>query len=333
MAEYYATTNLLPDGQRGRTFRKSWPRGRKHSPSEGYTHRPWMRVSSESLVPDTRKLLNSSSDVRKVKPLLDCLEHREDEVWYFALDLAREELERGIGRLTPRYQYIKCFGLWGTFDDGLAWLNSQSFENPRFFMSLGSIFGNDHLNDAVKRLSTWRTQGLQGIGDSMLLTMDATDDPTTIWNSYHDTGGLFERFIRNGYKHSNRVLGHEWYYDEDWDFYGVRQEDPVMHRFVIRANKNIACPQLKLELPIGSEIDCYEAFKYSPDLMRRQFAESGFDEIACWKAPQRHICESQHHFHCGTETNFLASDVFIDQYLLVPSKVDTSSDILALPRV
>ncbi|OQV03214.1 putative methyltransferase domain-containing protein [Cladophialophora immunda] len=243
-----------------------------------------------SFVPSKAILVDlGCGDIRKVKPLLDCLEHRKMDVWYFALDLSREELERGMHLLTPHYQHVKCYGLWGTFDDGLAWLNSQPLDNPRFFMSLGAIFGNDHFNEAVARLSTWKNHALRGKTDVMLLTMDATTDTEAIWQCYHDPDGLFEQFIRNGYRHSNRILNHDWYRDEDWEFLGVMQEEPLMHRFVIRAIRDVACPPLNLELPAGTEIDCYEGFKYSPDFMRRQFAESGFHEVACWKAPRAQI--------------------------------------------
>ncbi|KAK7413674.1 hypothetical protein QQX98_007456 [Neonectria punicea] len=225
-------------------------------------------------------------DVRKAKPLLDYLEQLKNSVWYFAVDLSREALEHQMGILTPQYQYVKCCGLWGTFDNGLAWLNAQSFENPRFFMSLGSIFGNDHFDDAVKYLSSWRTKGFQRQTDALLLTMDGTEDPKTIWESYHDHIGLFEQFIRNGYKHSNRVLKQDWYRDEDWEFSGLTQEQPRMHRFIIRAKVDVTCPALNLALPAGTEIDCYEAFKYPAELMRAQFAKAGFHEVAYWKAPR-----------------------------------------------
>lgn len=189
------------------------------------------------------------------------------------------------------YSHIKCFGLWGTFEDGLAWLNAQSFENPRFFMSLGSIFGNDHFTDAVTTLSEWKNRAFKSDADALLLTMDATNDIKALWESYHDINGLFERFIRNGHMHSNRILGHEWYRHEDWDFHGILQDEPLMHRFVIRANKTVSCEPLNLELPLGFEIDCYEAFKYPPDLMRRQFAESRLEEIGTWKTTGAQICK------------------------------------------
>jgi uncharacterized SAM-dependent methyltransferase len=210
---------------------------------------------------------------------------------------------------SSHYKHVKHFGLWGTFDDGLAWLNAQSFDRPRFFASLGSIFGNDHFNDAVTRLSDWRTQGFRGSTDRLLLTMDATSDGKALWESYHDSHGHFEKFIRNGYKHSNRILGHDWYHDDDWEFHGIMQEEPLMHRFVIRATKNVICLPLKLELSTGTEIDCYEAFKYPPDLMRREFAESGFDEIACWKARGAQTCEWRH--RCWEEEQLEADTIQI----------------------
>lgn len=125
----------------------------------------------------------------------------------------------------------------------------------------------------------------------MLLSMDATSYPRKIWDCYHDTEGLFQRFIRDGFKHSNRILDHEWYRDEDWDLRGVIQEEPLMHRFVIRANKDVSCPELNLEFSLGSEVDCCESFKYSPDYIRREFAEARFDEVACWRTPRAQICE------------------------------------------
>lgn len=221
----------------------------------------------------------------------------------------REQLERGMERLVPNYQHVRCYGLWGTFDDGLAWLNAQNYDNPRFFLSLGSIFGNDHLHDAITRLYMWKSQGFRSKADAMLLTMDATDNTQALWESYHDPHGLFERFIRNGYRWSNMILGHHWYYDEDWEIIGVMQKEPLMHRFTARAIKDVSCPPLNLELPAGSEIDCYEAFKYSPDIMRTQFMGSGFDEIARWKTPRAQICKLRYPVKIKVRANSLSSQI------------------------
>lgn len=72
-------------------------------------------------------------------------------------------------------------------------------------MSLGSMFGNDYLGSAVSLLKTWR--GIMRGHDRMLIGMDGTTDCGGIWRSYHDRLGLFDKFIRNGFVASNKVVG------------------------------------------------------------------------------------------------------------------------------
>ncbi|KAJ8602843.1 hypothetical protein MRB53_042335 [Persea americana] len=57
-----------------------------------------------------------------------------------------------------------------------------------------------------------------------------------------------------------------------------------MHRFVLRAKQDVECPDPLPRFPRGTEIDCYQGFKYPPDTMRRQFVEAGLTEIAYWQA-------------------------------------------------
>jgi len=228
------------------------------------------------------------SDVRKIKPLLDHLEALQKLTNYFALDLSHETLIEAMARLSPNYKYVRCYGLWGTFDDGLKW--AEKIPGPRFFFSLGSIFGNDFFESAVERLRPW-AEAMRP-ADRMLLGMDATKNVDEIWDSYHDKDGLFEKFMRNGLVHSNRVLGQCWYKAEDWDVLGILETDPVMHRFVFRALREVVCRPLGLEFAAGDEIDCYEAFKYGPETMRKQYDRTGLKEIATWKAPSGRICKS-----------------------------------------
>ncbi|KAE9378264.1 hypothetical protein N431DRAFT_328395 [Stipitochalara longipes BDJ] len=192
-----------------------------------------------------------------------------------------------MARLAHKYKFVRCFGLWGTFEDGLKWF--ERVPGPRFFFSLGSSFGNDFFESAVARLMPW-AQAMRP-EDRMLLGMDATTDLRVIWDSYHDSQGLFEKFMRNGLMHSNRVLGHSWYRAEDWDVVGVFENDPIMHRFVFRALGEVVCPLLGLQFTKGDEIDCYEAFKYGPSIMRQQFKRTGLEEMDIWKSPSSRICK------------------------------------------
>ena len=77
------------------------------------------------------------SNLRKVKILLDALERAAKHITYYALDLDRSELERTL-HLVPKYEHVKCLGLWGTYDDGLAWLlETENVAKPKTIMSLG----------------------------------------------------------------------------------------------------------------------------------------------------------------------------------------------------
>jgi uncharacterized SAM-dependent methyltransferase len=127
--------------------------------------------------------------------------------------------------------------------------------------------------------------------DRMLLAMDANMDKEKVWKSYHDPQGLFAKFMRNGLTHSNRILGYDWYRDEDWDLLGVWSDDTFMHRFVYKAKRRVTCEPIGLNFLEGAEIDCYEAFKYAPATMQRQFSAAGFDQVNMWKSPSSAICK------------------------------------------
>jgi uncharacterized SAM-dependent methyltransferase len=152
------------------------------------------------------------SNVRKVKPLLDTLETYKKPVEYFAVDLSKEALKRAMEYLLPKYRYVKCFGLWGTFNDAMEW--SRSVAGPKCILSLGSFFGNDNFHSAVARLSSWRD--IMSENGQMLLGVDGRMDKRDLRNAYHDPLELFDKFLRNGLEHSNEVVGCKWYREEDW---------------------------------------------------------------------------------------------------------------------
>jgi uncharacterized SAM-dependent methyltransferase len=228
--------------------------------------------------------------VRKVKPLLDRLEAMQITIHYFALDLSKAVLDECMKELKPRYRFVRCFGLWGTFDDALAW--SKGVAGPKCFMCLGSMLGNDHFEAAVEHLREWADS--MGPQDRMLLGLDACQDEGEIWRSYHDSQGMFERFIRNGLVYSNTILGHPWYRGEDWEVTGAIQDEPTMHKFIIRAVGNVSCAPLGLRFAAGDEIHCYEGFKYGPDAMHLQFVKAGLQELEIWRSPSGRICGFPH---------------------------------------
>lgn len=49
------------------------------------------------------------------------LEAAGKDVDYYALDLSLRELRRTLEQV-PSFEHVRCHGLHGTYDDGLAWL-------------------------------------------------------------------------------------------------------------------------------------------------------------------------------------------------------------------
>ncbi|OAL53589.1 hypothetical protein IQ07DRAFT_640639 [Pyrenochaeta sp. DS3sAY3a] len=199
---------------------------------------------------------------------------------------------------------ITATGLWGTFDDGVNWAAQHCGAAPRLFLSLGSMFGNDHFDDAVARLRWLRDTGLRTPHDMLLLTLDGTQDAAKICASYDDASGLFTQLIRSGFADSNRVLGRPWYRAEDWALVRRLSRNPTMHRFVLRAKRDVECPVGGVVMWKGEEIDCYEGFKYGPEEMARQFEAAGLREYARWKGPDDDIYQ----YLLGSD-EFCASEV------------------------
>ena len=160
---------------------------------------------------------------------------------------------------------------------------SRSIYGPLCILSLGSFFGNDKFHDAVARLSSWRE--FMRPDDRMLLGLDGRQDEAHLWNAYHQSNNLFERFLRNGLEYSNALLGCRWYYEDDWIVGGVLQKEPLMHRFQIMARKAVVCEELNLHFEAGEFLDCFEVFKYTPVAMKAQFDAAGFHVECMWTSP------------------------------------------------
>ena len=85
--------------------------------------------------------LTQNSNLRKVSILLHALEAAGKDVDYYALDLSLKELKRTLEQV-PKFKHVRCYGLHGTYDDGLDWLKLPENRNrPKCVMSLGSSIG------------------------------------------------------------------------------------------------------------------------------------------------------------------------------------------------
>lgn len=156
-------------------------------------------------IPDNSMIVElGSGNLRKVNLLLGAVDKAKKHVSYYALDLMRSELERTLNEV-PAYEYVKCFGLHGTYDDGFEFLKRpENAAKPKTILSLGSSIGNFPRDDAAKFLKQYID--LLGVKDRFLIGVDASEDPDKVYHAYNDREGVTHAFVLNGLEHANRLL-------------------------------------------------------------------------------------------------------------------------------
>lgn len=237
----------------------------------------------------------TTSDLRKVRPLLEFIEKSQKRVHYYALDLSEAALKRGVGQFAEQFKYVECTGLWGSFEHGFSWAKTLP-PGPKWLLSLGSILGNGPVDSAAQGLARWAS--LMGPDDRMLLCMDSHSDRDKIWKSYHDPQGCYDRYVRHGLANSNALLGHDWYAPEDWEMTGLLK--PHMHQTQFRALRDVEASSVGIRFSTGDLITLHGHFKYPPEVMRTQFKMADLVEMAIWKAPSSPICKWRVRFHIWT---------------------------------
>lgn len=175
MSEYYLTsaeTAILRNNSED--FAKRIPTGSIIVElGSGFVHK--RNLSANLMIQHANTLFR---DLRKVSILLQALEALGKSIDYYALDLSHSELERTLSAV-PKFQYVKCHGLHGTYDDGLEWLKRPEVASKsKCVMHLGSSIGNFDRTEASAFLKSF-VAVLQD-GDSMLIGLDACNDPAKV---------------------------------------------------------------------------------------------------------------------------------------------------------
>ncbi|KAF3482208.1 DUF323 domain-containing protein [Arthroderma uncinatum] len=217
-----------------------------------------------ALIPENCQLVElGSGNLRKIEILLNELERAKKSVEYYALDLSLEELHRTFAELPSKsYRYVKCGGLWGTYDDGLDWLNKPVNRNrPTWVMSLGSSMGNFNPTEAAGFLEGFARS--LGPADSMVIGFDPCKDPEQVFRAYNDSKGVTRQFYLNGLSNANTILGFEAFKPGEWDAIG--EFDPVQgcHRAFYVPLTDLVIKDINLKK--GEKIFFEQAYKYGDE--------------------------------------------------------------------
>ena len=205
--------------------------------------------------------------------LLSAFEDSKKAIEYFALDLSLSELHRTLAAIPPgTYQYVKCAGLHGTYDDGLAWLKrTKNSTKATCVLSLGSSIGNFSRDDAADFLLQFSK--VLGPLDSLLIGIDSCQDAQQVFQAYNDSKGVTHNFYRNGLIHANRLLGREAFKQSDWAALGRYDEGLNCHEAYYSALVDIKIDDIYI--PKGSEVHFEVAYKYSREQLTHLWYSSG----------------------------------------------------------
>jgi len=210
----------------------------------------------------------------------------------------KSELERTLADV-PTYKYVKCFGLHGTYDDGLAWMQTpQNAAKPKAILSLGSSIGNFTREEAPAFLAQYMS--FLGPRDMLLIGLDACQEPEKVYLAYNDSDGwvmcdvccsslsvqltkhsVTHEFTLNGLKHANRLLDYEAFKSADWEAVGEYDEQGGRHRAFVVPNKDLTIEGVALSK--GERIRIEESYKYnSQGQCQELWRASGGFEACRW---------------------------------------------------
>ncbi|CAJ2513787.1 Uu.00g019060.m01.CDS01 [Anthostomella pinea] len=221
-----------------------------------------------------------SGNLRKVLFLLQALEDAGKEVDYYALDLSKEELDRTLAQL-PTFQHVRCHGLLGTYDDGRDWLKTPSIAaRPKCILSLGSSIGNFHRDDAASFLKGF-ADVLQAT-DRILIGIDSCTNPSKVFHAYNDKEGTTHRFIHNGLRHANEILGEQAFVLDDWEVIGeyVYDSEGGRHQaFYSPIRDTVALGET---IHAHERVQIEQSLKYSKEGCVKLWALAGMIEVDRW---------------------------------------------------
>ncbi|KAF2723853.1 hypothetical protein K431DRAFT_219063 [Polychaeton citri CBS 116435] len=221
-----------------------------------------------------------SGNLRKVKILLDALEAAHKRVEYYALDLMRAELQRTLD-VVPKgsFEYVSCSGLWGTYDDGLVWLQKPEIaDKPKVVLSLGSSVGNFSRTAAAGFLKQFAD--ILSPKDALLIGIDSCQDAEKVFHAYNDRAGVTHAFTLNGLRHANKLLAYQAFDPAVWETFGRYNANAGRHEVFILPNKDVIIDGVSIAK--GEALRIEESYKFDRNQIRDLWKHAGVVEEASW---------------------------------------------------
>lgn len=210
---------------------------------------------------------------------MNALELAKKKVEYYALDLSEPELQRTLSAVPKHWEYVRCRGLLGTYDDASDWLQRPELvQQPKWILSLGSSIGNFGRQEAATFLqgfaSTLRST------DVVLVGLDACQDQDKVYHAYNDQEGKTHEFLLNGLLHANRLLGKDVFKLRDWEVIGEYDEAAGRHQAFYTPLKDLMIDGVYVAA--GEKVRVEESYKYSSIQSNELWRKAGLVQQNCF---------------------------------------------------
>jgi dimethylhistidine N-methyltransferase len=201
---------------------------------------------------------------------------------YIAVDIARGELERSLGRMAPDFPEIEMVGVVADFNTGLP-LEGVLDGSPATFFYPGSSIGNFTPAEAVTFLSNIRAQTASRPGSGLLIGVDGKKAPSVLDAAYDDALGVTAAFNLNALQHLNRRFGFDFDLDgfDHRGFYNASQGRVEMH-LESRREQTVHLGDLSRTFVPGERIHTENSYKYHAPEFEALLAQARFTRVRHW---------------------------------------------------
>lgn len=183
--------------------------------------------------PDGILLELGCGSLQKTNIILSAFHRRRQPVTYYALDVSETELKSSIENLRHNFshsEYVSILGLYGTYDDCIAWLRSLYTWSSRprgfpqlitgqtiSFLWIGNSIANMHPPEATAMLSKFHNAcSVSKLHCRFFIGSDSCGDSATVLKSYNPNYQDFTDFIFTGLNYANDILGDTVFRQDDF---------------------------------------------------------------------------------------------------------------------
>ncbi|EGF82700.1 hypothetical protein BATDEDRAFT_22786 [Batrachochytrium dendrobatidis JAM81] len=210
--------------------------------------------------------------MRKTKYILQALAKSGKTATYYAVDLSRSSLRESLLPLMAMFPTITFVGLWGTYDDSLAWLKqSIPASISKTYLWLGSSIGNLTIQEAAVFLRGVADNAME-TGDLFFCGIDRQNSFEILSLAYNDSHGLTRDFILNGINHINTIFSADnnsnLFDKSNFEYVSIYNELDGRHEAYLKVLRSHTVvghnPDFEVNLVENELINIEYSYKYSP---------------------------------------------------------------------